>query len=230
MTSRSFGGNSPGVLSVLCVVALAGVVMACAATRQTRSVDRSGFLRDYSQLRPGTGDEAQLVYINPRADFSRYEAVKIDSVTLWRSSRTEDLSPEDEERITAYAYAALHKQLGKDYVIVSAPGPGVLRVRAAVTEAQGAKVVSNAVTTVVPQFRMLSTLAGIATDTQAFVGKAGIEAEITDSLTGEQLAAAVDARAGAKTLKGLGKWSDVESAFDAWAERLRERLASLRNR
>ena len=54
--------------------------------------------------------------------------------------------------------------------------------------------------------------------------------EITDTITAQVLAAAVDERAGAKTLRGLGQWSDVEHAFDFWAERLRERLESLRSR
>ena len=81
----------------------------------------------------------------------------------------------------------------------------------------------------IPQTRLLSNLAGIATDTQVFVGKAAIEAEIVDSMTQERLMAGVDQRAGAKTLRGLGgKWKDVNNAFQYWAERLRERLAAER--
>jgi hypothetical protein len=76
---------------------------------------------------------------------------------------------------------------------------------------------------------MLSTLTGLATDTQVFVGKAAIEVEITDSMTGKRLAAAVDERAGAKTLRGIGgKWKDVDNAFKYWAERIQKRLAELR--
>ncbi len=59
-------------------------------------------------------------------------------------------------------------------------------------------------------------------------GSAAIEGEITDSLTGRRLLAAVDKRLGNKTLRGtLGKWANVEKAFDFWAERLRTRLAEL---
>jgi len=59
-------------------------------------------------------------------------------------------------------------------------------------------VVGNAVTTVLPQFRALSTAAGLATNTQVFVGKAAIEVELRDSLSNELLAAGVDERAGGK--------------------------------
>ena len=48
------------VHSTLCVLALA-LLASCATTRQTRSVETSGFLGDYSMLRGGKGEEAQLV-------------------------------------------------------------------------------------------------------------------------------------------------------------------------
>jgi hypothetical protein len=113
--------------------------------------------------------------------------------------------------------------------MVDRPGPGTLRIRAAITEAKGARVVGNTITTVIPQARLLSTLTGLATNTQAFVGKAAIEGEITDSMSGRRLVAVVDERAGGKTLRGLGgKWKDVDNAFQYWAERLRTRLAELR--
>jgi hypothetical protein len=106
-----------------------------------------------------------------------------------------------------------------------------MRLRAAITEAKGARVLGNAVTSIVPQLRLLSTAAGLAADTAVLVGKVGVEAELTDSLTGERLLAAVDERAGTKALRGgLGKWSQVQEAFGFWANRIRERLSELRAR
>ena len=67
--------------------------------------------------------------------------------------------------------------------------------------------------------------------TKSFVGKAGVEAEILDSTTGTRLAAAIDRRVGARSLKPeKNAWSDVERAFRYWADRLRDRLAELRQR
>jgi hypothetical protein len=224
-------GRTPPPLSLVACLALSLTVAACATTRQTRSVEESGFLGDYSELREGGKGEAQLVYIDADADFSIYKAVLIDSVTLWHDSDLSKIPVEDRQALTDYLYKALHKELGKDYEIVESPGVGVLRVRAAITEAKGARVLGNVITSVVPQLRMLSTLGGLASDTQVFVGKCGIEAEVTDSLTNYRLAAAVDERAGTKALRGgVGKWSDVEQAFDFWAARLRERLETLRQR
>jgi hypothetical protein len=207
------------------------VLSACATTRQRRSAEPSGFLGDYSDLRKGGGDEGLLDYVNPATDFSQYRAVLIDSVTLWRSSETAKLSAAERQALTDYLYSAIHKQLGEDYEIANAAGIGVMRLRAAITEAEGAQVMASTVTTVVPQLRLLTTLGGMATDTAALVAKVGLEGEITDSLTGVRLMAVVDRRAGTKTLSGgLGEWSRVEEALDFWAERLRKRLAELRSR
>jgi len=217
------------VVAAVVAVCLAAVLVACQTTRQTRSVQAQGFLRNYSQLREGKGKEAQLIYINPSANWQRYDSIMIDSVSIWYGSKTEELPAKDRKALTDVLYNALHKQLGQDYDIVNYPGPRTMRLRAAITEAKGARVVGNTVTTIVPQARMLSTLTGLATDTQVFVGKAAIEVEITDSMTGKRLAAAVDERAGAKTLRGIGgKWKDVDNAFKYWAERIQKRLAELR--
>ena len=229
MTKQANRFDVARVVAAIVAVCLAAVLVACQATRQTRGVQAQGFLRNYSQLREGKGKEAQLIYINRRANWQRYDAIMIDSVSIWYTDATEKLSPEDRKALTDLLYNALHTQLGQDYDIVNNPGPRTMRLRAAITEAKGANVVGNTVTTIVPQARLLSTLAGTATDIQVFVGAAAIEVEITDSMTSKRLAAAVDERAGAKSLSGIGgKWKDVDNAFKEWAEKIRKRLAELR--
>jgi hypothetical protein len=205
------------------------LVVGCSTTRQARSVKTHGFLGDYSQLVEGKGDQAQLVYIDKSASFSKYDAVMIDSVTLWQSKATSKISANDRQRLTDALYKAIHDQLSADFRLVDRPGPGVLRVRAAITEAVGAVVVANTVTSVVPQARVLTTIGGLAADSAMMAGSAAVEAEVTDSLSGRRLLAAVDKRLGTKTLRGaFGNWTNVDQAFEYWAERLRTRLAELR--
>jgi len=68
-------------------------------------------------------------------------------------------------------------------------------------------------------------LFGLAANTAATVGEASGEVEVTDSLTNRVLVAAVDRRVGQRSIQGVfSKWSDVEEAWDHWAEQLRERL------
>ncbi len=217
------------VVGLVAGVMLVGTLLpGCATTRQTRSAEVSGFLRDYSMLRAGEGDEAQLVYVDASARWSNYEAVTLDSVTLWQSEETGQLPREQAQQLTDFFYQALHDALAKDFRIAEGPAPGVLRLRAALTEAKGARVLGNAVTSLIPQARLVSTLAGAASDVQVFVGRASAEIEITDSITGQRLAAAVDQRSGTKAVRGgIAKWSDVKLACEYWAERTRVRLGEL---
>jgi len=230
--SSAIDTNGPASTRIAAIATLVSLTLAiggCATTRQSRGYERSGFLGDYSQLREGESGEAQLVYVDPAADWKRYDAIQLDSVTIWRTEDTTDLSTEDRQRLTDYLFAAIHNELSQDYRMVDRPGPGVMRLRVAITDARGAKVVLNTITSVVPQLRLATTLGGAATGVSVFVGKAAIEGEITDSLSGRRLMAAVDTRQGTKALRdGVGKWSDVEAAFDYWSKRLRERLAEVR--
>lgn len=212
-------------------LALAALVAtACATTRQPdKTPEKSGFLGDYSMLQPGTGEEAGLVYIAPDAELGSYDAVLIEPVTLWRSSETEHLTAEERQALSDYMYERVRQELAKDYRIASEPGPGVMTVRIALTEAKGARVLSDTVTSVVPTFRLLAGLGGMATEKRVLVGAAAVEVEIRDSQSGRRLAAAVDERWGTRAVRGgIHKWSDVEEAFDYWAARLRTRLAEER--
>jgi hypothetical protein len=121
------------------------------------------------------------------------------------------------------------KALEQDYRIVTAPAPQALLLRAALTEAQASNVPLDVVATVIPQINLLTRIEGVAANTSLTVGEASAEMELTDSVSGRRLAAAVDERVGVRRLRGMtDKWSDVQAAFDAWAEQLRKRLAEER--
>ena len=220
------------ILLVTGVLALSLGVGACAETRKTGSPTMHGFLGDYSQLSKDTSGRVTLIYVNPAADWRSYNAIMIDSVTLWKSSSTsKQLSPKDAQMLTDHFYDALHDELGKTFRIVDRPGIGVMRVRGAITEAKGAIVPVNVATTLHGGAKVATTVVGVATDTQIWVGKATFEGEVRDSVSDVQLMAAVDERAGAKNiLVGLRKWSEVKRALDTWAENLSERLSELRGK
>lgn len=228
MTRRT-GLNVGGVVAIIVLLAVIGSSLGCGIIRPLRqrrgAPEHAGFLGDYSQLRHQEGYAAQEVYINPRAAWSTYNAVYIDSVALWIKDPSKAPSKEDGEMLSAMAYRALADRLGERFTLVQQPGPGVIRVRAALTEAKGANVPLNAVTTVIPQFRMVAAVGGVATDTAKLVGTASGEAEVLDSMTNERLAAAVDAVAGTKGItRAFSKWADVEAACNRWAERTRDFL------
>jgi hypothetical protein len=213
------------VVTVVILLAFVLTALACAGTRGRRKApDESGFLRDYSQLIEDKDTPAKLSYVDHDADWNSFDAIWIESVSIWANDETSKLKPEENEMLVAFFYNALHEELSKNFRIADGPGPGVLQFRAALTETKGANVPLKAITTIVPQLKLLSTLVGTSADIVVTVGEATLEAEILDSMTKQRLAAAVDQQAGKKWYSQLKTWSDVKSACEYWAEGLKERL------
>ena len=94
--------------------------MSCATTHQTRSVETSGFLDDYSKLKEGKDDQALLVYTAESVDFGLYDSIIVDPVRLIASEDSEmgEIPEEDRKIIVNYFYAALNKNLAKNYKVV----------------------------------------------------------------------------------------------------------------
>ena len=219
-------------------LALGATILAagCSSTYQTRGgATPSPFLGDASQLRAGESGEAKLVYVNPKADFRVYTKILLEPVALIASNAKANtfasMSKEDQQAVVNYVDAQIREKLGKDYAFVTRAGPGVMCLRVAITEAKGSAVVMDTISTVVPLGLAVSAVKRLATGTHSAVGRAGVEMEIKDSVTGERLAAAVDERAGRKfTLRfdKFRRYHTVEGAFEYWATRLQERLAEMR--
>ncbi len=227
LTRRLTALGSVGVM----LAALAGCETA-STTTVGESVRSSGFLSDYSMLRRGEEGQAISVYWSDTADFSSYDKMLIEPVTIWTTPDTE-LSevPADERQELANAFhEALQETLKEDFEIVQVPGPNTIRLRVALTEAVASNPVLDTVSTYVPQARLVSTVLTLGSDTKAFVGQARAEGEARDALTGELLAAGIDQRAGTKALGDdtLDSWGDVRKAFEVWAERFRENLRARR--
>ena len=218
---------------------LAGLVVGASGCKTSRAVshkhvETSGFLGNYSQLHPGVGDQAALVYFNPDADWKKYTKIKIEPVQLWNSGDPDSpmgkLSPGDQQMLMGTFYDALITNLSKDFQLVDQPGPNVIVVRSALTQAKKSKPVSNLITSVYFPLRAVSFGKRLVTGTDIAVGSVTVEVELLDGQTNQRLAAAVDRRAGTKAwrTKFNNTWSDVELAFDYWAKRLDMRLVEER--
>jgi hypothetical protein len=218
------------LMGAICIAALAGCAHSEHATGYNKA-EPSGFLNDYSKLHAAANEtDSTLVYVMPdKAKFKSYTKVWLEPVQVWRGEKSDakDLNKEDAAYLSQFLWSRLNEELGKDYIMVQAPGPGVMRLRVGITEAgKNIPVLDNLTA---PVSMVLSdgnkTLGGI----QPFVGKATIEAEVTDSQTGELLAAAVDRRGGGKyAWKSLDRWGDVEAAYTYWAKKFAWRACMMR--
>jgi hypothetical protein len=222
-----------GLIRAILVAVALTVIAACTAGRQgvrpndtsgpPDPAEMSGFLDDYSKLRPGPPEAPTFAYRNPSADWAAYDKILFEPVTIWRSGdRPLEQIPEDDlKRLAAEFEHAVWARLGATRPLVTGPARGVMRVRLGITAARQADPVLDVFTFEVPPEEAVPDTLEIAPSTRALVVEAGIEGEFSDSTTGEVLAAGVDRRGDRSTLE---TWGDVRRAFDRWATWLAGRL------
>jgi phenylpyruvate tautomerase PptA (4-oxalocrotonate tautomerase family) len=151
-------------------------------------------------------------YISPQ--LRDYNAYMVDPVQI-RTKRG-DVKPEQRAEVARYLSDALVKVLTTGgYRVATQPGVGVARVRVAITDIQDAKWYLN--------IHPATKVSG--------AGRAGasMEAEVVDSVSGEQLAAAIRSGKGREfELNPFSTIEDVKSVIDQWAKDAGERLKELR--
>ncbi len=159
----------------------------------TAPPSQSGFLADYSGLKPDKHGNAGLLWAEKQGfDWKRYRKVMLDPVVVYYhpQAASKAIQPDELAKLASYFREAVVAELGTAYPVVTTPAPDVLRIRAAITDVVPASPALNAVTTVV---------AFVPLD----LGGAAIEAEFVDSTTNERLAAMVERKKGSSfDLKG----------------------------
>jgi len=219
--------------SLLMVLPLMVIMAAgCAKTKQAGGfgeAEPSGFLGDYSMLKEGEKGQATLVYIKKDpAKWKSYDKILLKPVQVWRGEKSDakDMDKEDAENLGRLLWSKLDAELRKDYQIVKQPGPGVLQIEAAITEAGKGMPFLDLVTTLYPAAAVLSQGKRMVAGTNSFVGAASVEAKFTDSQDGTLMVAAVDRRGGGKYIlkNRFDRWADVEEAYSYWAQKTRWRL------
>jgi hypothetical protein len=213
--------------TLMSLAAAALLVSACSSTERAREVRPSGFLGDYAQMQAGGENRALLTYTDPNADFSRYDKLIIDPITVWTVEGSDMAEvPKDELAALVATLDAKLRDALSDWQLVEEAGPGTLRLRAALTEAEESVVAMDIISSVLPIGWVVGGGTKLASGTWSFVGSASAEAEVVDSVTGKRLLAGVDRQAGGKSAEGITEsWSDVELAFDKWANQIASRLA-----
>ncbi|MEZ4598374.1 MAG: DUF3313 domain-containing protein [Syntrophotaleaceae bacterium] len=205
---------------------LAILLVSCAgktATEEATVAERSGFYTDpYPDFSPGPKDGADLRYLKPGVDFSKYNKIMLDHVLFYptKESALNGLEADALQELANDFHQAVIKEMQDAYPLVAEPGPDVLRVRVAITDIKLAKPVANAVSTVLPVGLAVSIVKKGVTGASTGVGYASMEMEALDSMTNSRVGAAVDKHVGGK-LHAFTKTGSAEEAFEYWAKRLR---------
>jgi hypothetical protein len=190
--------------------------------------DNAGFLSDYANLKPNPDfDGKALTYARPDAEknLRRYVAIIVDPVQTYLASDADGAKVDENARASVVEYfrAAMVHAVSDAFPVVYEKGPLVLRLRTAlvgIDSGSDVKPDEGADPASAPK-RALN------------IGKVGVEMELVDSETGEQIAAMVDhanlgAGGEAATLRTSReeKFRVARMAFDEWASRVRQYLDS----
>jgi len=212
----------------VCIVTAAALLAcSCSHTVQTgvrtmpAGKEFSGYLSDYSKLKESPEFENTVSYVrdDPNKNIHKYVAIIVEPVQVYVATNADPnaISEQGRAAMANYFQTAIENAVGDAMPVVKERGPLVLVLRSALigvdvgneTPEKGNEALEHSVN----------------------IGKVGIEVELVDSETGEQIAAAVDHQSlGAGANVGSAKFSREEKfraatqAFDGWASRLREFL------
>ncbi len=202
-------------------------------SKQARRVEKSGFLGDYSMLRPGGEGEALLFYENPEANWPAYNKVFLAPVAYYggRDTYPKGFTRADLQELVNRFYYILYNDLAEDYQMVGEPAPHTLSIQVALTSVGESSQTADSVSAVAPFIvNPIRNFAGSLSGETVFAGQASIEIKITDELTGKLLYAAVDRRVGQRSTSGssTSRTADVEEIMWYWGDLARYRLCTLR--
>ena len=212
-------------LALICSAAFLGQVQPAHAADKDKF---SGFLTNYSSLKPGPKGGAKLVWKNPKykwpGHLARFKAIKIDSikVMLSKEGRSRGVDVTELARLAGDFHKQLIDAIKDGYTVTDRSGPGVLRIIVALTDVEPSNTTMDTITSVVPMSRVFSFFKKQVTGRHLYVGSASVEGVVLDGGTGETLAAFVDQKTGDKGVVGaVNKMEDIQEAFKAWGKRLR---------
>ena len=183
-------------------------ITGCAGTETART----GFLKDYSKLKPHPDIDGRFRYINPKMNVGDYSKFIVDPVVLnlSKEGKEEEIDPEDLNEQVTFFHGKILEELGKDYQIVNHPGKGVARIRVAITHIDKTNPALN--------IHPGTKLSG------AGLGGAGMEGELVDSVTNETIGSVIDFQKGSRLslVAGLTWFGHAQAVMENWAEDLRK--------
>ena len=255
MTRRIIPSKASMTSLILAALLVAG---GCATNRTSGSGGQPAyaeFLSQPARLRPVADGSGALAWVDTGADLKRFNKFLIEpiQVRLADDAGHKTVDPAQLKALTDYLQQAIVKALTPTYQIVTKPGPGVLRIRIAITDLVPTKPQYSVAALVVPYATVVDVASGVAAGQSAgsppYLGRTGIAAMLIDAQNQQLVAEYADTRIGRKYvvapgqgvtgairagvgnyLKSYSTWAYAHQAFDGWAAVLRRWLDRVQGR
>jgi Protein of unknown function (DUF3313) len=193
----------------------------CGGSHQARNVDlKNTLLINPDILQKGTGDQVLYRYVNPDVKLKDYSRILMDPVIIAKEAQLDANELENYRKLANNFYVYTSRELGKLYPIVTEPGPGTMRVQAAIVDADRSQPVRT-ILSFTPFGMGVNVLKYAAIGKPSGVGEITVELKVTDAITGQLLGAAVDRRVGGSSPKNVYDiWANADDALQYWAKKM----------
>jgi hypothetical protein len=197
--------------NLLKIILLLGLTLSVSACKQAQPVKPSGYLVNYKHLKPIDSSGRTLYFEDRQAQWKNYHSIMFSEVVI-RVVQGEDQKKIDEkdlQKMRDHFQRALANTACSRLDFTDKPGEGVILLRSAIVDIKPVNVAANVVS---------RGLFFVPVD----FGRAAIEGELRDSMTGQHLASIVDRKFGSvvEPTHSYFTWKAVESALDDWGEQL----------
>lgn len=249
--------------SLACIVICAGQLAGCASPSTGADVVASenskdkvrdvGFLSEPGRLKAVAATGGLLCWRQPGVDWKRYDKAMIERIQVYIQPTPDQrpIDPSDLKTLLDYFHGALVRDLGRDVKIVDTAGPGVIRVRLALTALVPTNTAKSLAGTAVPYGFVAEIGSGSTTGrpvgSTPYMGQTGLEAQFRDGATGAVLGECADTEIGLKYAADLNSgattaakawldgyassfqsWTYAQDAFNKWSAAFARRFSELR--
>ncbi len=191
-----------------------------------KNVSHSEFMGKYENQQ----NSADFVYVKPVTDFFSYDKVMMDYLVLFLGEDTDyrGIQADELNEVSLAFHQAVIDEFSSSMTLVEKPGPGVLRVRPALTGVSFTKPELNSISSVSSRnkARLVRKIPG---NTHLDLEDASMEFEFLDSLTQDRLAVAVEPCPEIDP-KGRLRMKVLTETFEACAKGLQQKLEKLKNK
>ena len=180
----------------------------------------SGFLSDYSKLKPSKLHDDNLYYQNPKTDFSKYKFLYLNPIKIHfaPNKKGTTVSPNDLKTLTDYFAQQITKPLDENSKFKFIKEINDHNISQTI-------ILDVAITGLEPSNPLLN-IHPATKITAAGVGGASFEAQASDAKSNQTLVSLVETRTGYRMSfgTGLSTWGHTKAVMEYWGKRFRNRL------
>lgn len=187
----------------------------------------SKFIDNMPQLAKDSERAGAMIWTKTGVDRAAYTKVMIEPITIFISPHSEyqDLDANELKALADGFNETLIKTLEPEVAVLNKAGPGVMYMRAALTNVKLTKK-KRGLLSYTP-IGLVATAVADAAGARISLKDAAVEIEMLDSVTGERLGVLVD-KAPTTTESETLSWDSINEVFKFYAERFKTRMVAAR--